>query len=295
VLANIRKDEVGGDGRHLVEPRLAEFALHVVLGCETEAAVGLQTDVGGFPGGVGCEQLSHVGFGAAGLAGVEERRRFVAHEICGAQVGVGAGDRELDALVLPDGAVENDALAGVAPRAIDEPETVADAFGGDEDAFGVHAIEDVAEALALFADEGLGGNLEVIEEDFVGLVVDHVADGAQREAGGPLAQVDQEHRKPFGLFRDFGERRGARQEEHQVGMLDTRNPHLLTIDDVAVAAPVGEGADFGGVGTGGGFGHGEGLQPQLARRDLRKVALFLLRRSVPQQRAHDVHLGVAGA
>jgi hypothetical protein len=56
---------VGGDGGDEVEAGLAELALDVVLGGEAEAAVGLDADVGGFPGGLGAEVLGHVGLGAA--------------------------------------------------------------------------------------------------------------------------------------------------------------------------------------------------------------------------------------
>jgi hypothetical protein len=61
---------------------------------------------------------------------------------------VGPGDRERDALVLSDGPAEHDAFAGVGDGALHEPAPVADAFGGDQDAFGVHAVEDVQSQLA---------------------------------------------------------------------------------------------------------------------------------------------------
>ena len=54
------------------------------------------------------------------------------------------------------------------------------------------------------------------------------------------------------------------------------------------------GDDAGGVRAGRGFGDGEGLQPQLALGDQRQVGVLLLVAAVPQQRAHRVHLGVAG-
>ena len=39
----------------------------------------------------------------------------------------------------------------------------------------------------------------------------------------------------------------------------------------------------------------EGLQAQLSRRDPGQVVFLLLFRTMPQDRAHGVHLGVAGA
>ena len=99
-------------------------------------------------------------------------------------------------------------------------------------------------------------------------MVDHVADGPQREAGpSALAQIDQENREAFGFLLHLGQRRGARQQQHQVGMLHARDPDFLAVDDVAVAPPLGEGLDLGGVGAGGGLGDGERLQAQFAGRN----------------------------
>src|SRR2546421_10130809 len=72
VLREVGEDEIGGDRRHLVQARLAELALDVVLGGESESAVGLQTHVGGFPRGLGGKVLRHVGLCTAGLVLVEE-------------------------------------------------------------------------------------------------------------------------------------------------------------------------------------------------------------------------------
>ena len=79
-------------------------------------------------------------------------------------------------------------------------------------------------------------------------------------------------------------------------MQRARGPHLLAVDDVAVVALlVGARLELGGVGAGGRLGDAERLQPQLAGRDARQVLLLLLGVAVPQHRAHDVHLRVAGA
>src|SRR5215471_12874346 len=78
-------------------------------------------------------------------------------------------------------------------------------------------------------------------------------------------------------------------------MLGPRGPHLLAVDDVAVAAPLGEGADRRRVGAGGGLGDAEGLEAERAGRDLRQVLPLLRRAAVAQHGAHHVHLGMAGA
>ena len=107
------------------------------------------------------------------------------------------------------------------------------------------------------------------------------------------AQVDQEDRQPVSLLRDLIEGRRARDQEHQVGVLGARDPHLLPVDDVAVAVAHRHRLELRRVGAGGRLGHAERLQPELSGRDLRQVLALLLPGAVPQQRAHDVHLRVA--
>ena len=106
--------------------------------------------------------------------------------------------------------------------------------------------------------------------------------------------VDQEDREPAGARLDLLARRGARDQQQQIGMLGARGPDLLAVDDVVVAFAHRGGAQIERVGARGRLGDAEGLQPQLARRDLRQPARLLRRAAVPQQRAHGVHLGVTG-
>src|SRR5687767_15812116 len=88
VLRDVGEHEVVVDRRDLVQARLAELALDVVLGREAEATVGVQTHVRRLPRGLRCEQLGHVRLGAARPAGVEEARTLPAHEVRGLGVGV---------------------------------------------------------------------------------------------------------------------------------------------------------------------------------------------------------------
>src|SRR5438270_4446853 len=53
VFGHVRQDEIGRDRRHLIEPRLAEFALDVVFFRKGETAMGLHAGVRRFPGGIG--------------------------------------------------------------------------------------------------------------------------------------------------------------------------------------------------------------------------------------------------
>src|SRR5262245_53139383 len=81
VLAHVGEDEVVVDRRRLVEPALPELPLDVVFLGVAVAAVAVDASVAGLPRRLGAEVLRHVGLAAAGLPGVEERRRLVAHEL----------------------------------------------------------------------------------------------------------------------------------------------------------------------------------------------------------------------
>ncbi len=99
----------------------------------------------------------------------------------------------MHALILPDRPTKDDALIGVVDGALDKPVAVADGFGGDEDAFSVEAIQEIAEALTFFADQIFGRDEEVVEKDLRGVVVHHRAHRLDGEAvAGGLAHVDQQ-------------------------------------------------------------------------------------------------------
>ncbi len=101
---------------------------------------------------------------------------WTAHQVGSPHVDVGPRDRELDPLVLADRPVEDHSALGVVRRPLDEPVAVADTFGGDQDALGVHAVENVAEATSLLADQVLCWDLQVVEEEGVGVVIHHGVD-----------------------------------------------------------------------------------------------------------------------
>src|SRR5215203_613990 len=151
VFGDVREDEVRGDRGDLVQTRLAELALHVVLGVEAVATEGLQGGVGRLPGGVGGQELRQVRLGAARLSPVEERGGLAYHQRGSLDVRVGPRDGELDALVLADGPPENLALCGAFCGFLYKPPSVAHAFGGDQDTLRVHAVDYVTETLSLFA------------------------------------------------------------------------------------------------------------------------------------------------
>ena len=205
-------------------------------------------------------------------------------------------DRELHALVRADRPAEDDALRRVARRPLDEPAAVADALGGDQDPLGVHAVEDVAEALALLADQRVARaprRRRRRPRSWRG--------SSSSRSGGSSAR-----RRPRACRR--GRRRGRRSccSTSSSGVVRAsssirsecsraRRPDLLAADDVAAVGArrrvvwmrvVSEPA-VGSVTP-------NACSRSSPRGDLRQVALLLLVAAVPQQRAHRVHLRVAG-
>ena len=100
--------------------------------------------------------------------------------------------------------------------------------------------------------------------------------------------------RPLRLVLELVVRRGAREQQHQVGLLHARDEDLLAVDDVFVALLHRAGFDLRRLRAGVGLGDAEGLEPQFAARDLGQIAPLLLLAAVLEQRAHRVHLGVAG-
>ena len=104
----------------------------------------------------------------------------------------GAGDRELDALVGADGLSEHDPFASVGDRPFDEPARIADAFGGDQHTFRVEAVEHLAKAGPLIADERVGRKMQIADEQRVRLMVDHGLDRSDFYCRAGLTEIDQE-------------------------------------------------------------------------------------------------------
>jgi hypothetical protein len=86
------------------------------------------------------------------VTGIEQGCSPAADHVGRFELGIGPRQRELDPLVLTNRAVEDDALFGIFDALVEQPATVADAFLSDQNALGVHPIEDVAEPPALLAD-----------------------------------------------------------------------------------------------------------------------------------------------
>jgi hypothetical protein len=122
------------------------------------------------------------------------------------------------------------------------------------------------------------------------------ADGANGQTRFQcLAHVDNEDRQSVRPLGHFLLRSGAGEQQHEVGMFGARGPDFLPTDDIMIAFAHRGGLERAGVGPAGGLGHAECLQAHFARGNPRQIGLFLSLASVPQQRAHDVHLRMTGA
>ena len=105
---------------------------------------------------------------------------------------MGLGERELDALVLPNRAAKHLTLLRVTGCTIKEKARVANAFGGDQDAFGIHARQYVAEALPFLPDTVGGGDLHIVEEHRRRAVIHHGFNGLDRKTR-TIPHVEQEY------------------------------------------------------------------------------------------------------
>ncbi len=126
-------------------------------------------------------------------------------------------------------------------------------------------------ALVLFADQVFHRHLDVVEEDFVDLVV--AVEGDDRaHADARCAHVDQQEADAALLLRF---RVGAHQAENHVGVLAKGGPGLLAVDDVVIAFAHRTGLEAGQVGTGTGLGVAL-APPVLTGEDARQVMVDLL-------------------
>ena len=99
--------------------------------------------------------------------------------------------------------------------------------------------------------------------------------------------VDEEHRQALGaLLATWSTRRGARQQQHQVGVLGAGGPDLLAVDDVVVAVASARVCSCSVSVPVVGSVTPKACSRSSPRGDLRQILALLLVAAVPQQRAH---------
>ena len=208
---------------------------------------------------------------------------------------MGPGNGELHALVSPNGAAKDLPVRRISGSSRYKEAGIANALGGDQDALGVHAVQDVAETGTLLPDAVANRHPQVVKEQLGGTVIHHGVDGFD---GQPVADrgahIHQQDRHAIGAFRRRLTVRGTHQQHHQVRVFRPGNPDFLAIDHIVIAIAHRPGANAGGIRAAVGLGDTKGLQPQRTRGHLRQVALLLGFAAVAQQGAHGVHLGMTG-
>ena len=111
---------------------------------------------------------------------------------------------------------------------------------------------------------------------------------------GPT-QINQEERQPLCAFLYRLQRCRTRQQQHQIRILGPARPDLLAGNNVLVAVPLRPRLDARRVRARRRLCNAKSLQPQSTFRQRRQPPFPLLRRAVPYQRPHNIHLRVADA
>ena len=85
--------------------------------------------------------------------------------------------------------------------------------------------------------------------------------------------VGKEETHPQSFLFHLIKRCGPRQQQHFLGLLGLGNKDLLTVDEIAVTAPGGKGADLGRIRAGVRLGHGK-RHMNVAPENGREVFVF---------------------
>lgn len=125
--------------------------------------------------------------------GIKECIGLVVYQVGGFDFDVGIGNWELYVLVYVDGMIEDYVFFGISVCFVDELVVIVDVFGGDQGMFGVEVVEDVFEIVFFFVDQVFGGDFQVVEEKFIGFMIDYIQNGLyfQFFVDG-FFQIDQE-------------------------------------------------------------------------------------------------------
>ena len=133
-----------------------------------------------------------------------------------ARIGHFYWDLATDALELQG---DDSSIARIGHRLLREPARIANRFRRHQNALGIHAVENVAKALALDANEAACRNAHIVEKHFGGVVVDHGGQRADLQAlAKARANVEQKHRQPRALAGHLVKRCGACEQQHEIGM-----------------------------------------------------------------------------
>src|ERR1700692_2071650 len=138
----------------------------------------------------------------------------------------------LDTLILADLSAEHYPILGILRRELKHGAAHADLLGGDENALGVHAVEYVAQTLALLSNQRVFRHRQVVNEEFVGVDRSTAQLVDLPNVDVVAVELRVEEAKPFAVLLDLLDRRGAREDEHMVGDLRGGYPDFLARDQV---------------------------------------------------------------
>ena len=141
----------------------------------------------------------------------------------------------------------------------------------------------------------LGWHLHMLEEQLVGLVVDHDTNRLHGESVAECCmQVHEEDRKPLRLLPGLVKWSGPGKKNHQVRVPHARDVDLPAVYNVAIALAYRRRCNTHGIRACFRFGHSKRLQAQFATGNFGQVGLLLHLGPMPQECPHRVHLRVAG-
>ena len=254
--------------------------------------MGLHGGVDRVDGGLGRGVLRHVRRLARTqvVTGVDERGRLLGHQPGQLVLDVRHRERVGHGLVRADRVLEDRALLGVRRRLGEGVAGEPGREGGGHDPLGVEAGEELHEPAVLVADQRVGGQPDVVDEDLELLLRAHDLhrDRGVRQAGGVGRHDEQAGLELAGprVFR-------ARDDQDVLGLVDAGDVDLLALEHPLVAVTAGGGGDVVGVGAGVGLGDREGHR-RGAVADPGQPALLLRVRAVardhgPADRRADDH------
>ena len=273
-----RVDEVAGD----------RVFLHVAVAAEE-----LQALVRHFALQLGGGELGDGGVGGAEFTAVVLLDGLFAERFVDLHLGVQVGEDEAGVLEFADRLAEGLAFLGVGDGALDHAFAGGDGAERQDQAFAGQFVHQVGEAAPFPAEDLVGADFDVLEEQLggVGGVVAHLFQvPAAGEAGQAGVDGEQGHALGAGVGVGFG------GEHDDVAVLAVGDEGFLAVDHVAVAVFFGAGFHALQVGAGAGLGHADGAHGFTADH-LRQPGLFLLFRAQVEDVGRDdvrVHGQVGG-
>ncbi len=185
----------------------------------------------------GVQEAIGLGVGQHGLGSSKRRRRVLTRSLEERHECAAISD-QVGQRVAGDGAGRRQG-----PQAVETVPEADDSGGADRTALVTQDLHGHTPALVLRSEKGVGRHGHVVEEDFAELgVAGHLVQRPNVDAG--KRHVEQEERDAL-VAREVGVSSG--HEDAELGELSVGRPDLLTVDQIAIAVPLGSGLQAGEV------------------------------------------------